>query len=114
MDITIIWFPLMKFGITSILIYGVYYFFKTKRKTMAVWYTVMLVAFWIFAPLKYDATNSVERNKVTQKQRTWQYKSVTSDAKEIHTVKPTFEELMIEESARSEKANKVVTDEIVK
>ena len=114
MDITLIWFPLMKFAVTVGLLYGVYYFIKTKRNKVATLYGAMLVVFWIFTPFRYDGTNSVERNVVTQEIRTQQYKEVRAEEKVVVTKKPSFEERIALEIARSIEANKVVTNDIVK
>jgi len=113
MDITLIWFPLMKMIVTLILGYGAYYFIKTKREKVAIWYVFLLTLFWIFMPIKYDATNSVERHEVTQKMRTEQYKEVRREATVKQTTKPTFQERMDAESKRSTQANEKVRDGII-
>ena len=114
MEITLIWFPLMKAIFTAILIYGAYYFFKTGRRTIGFWYTGMIVVFWIFMPIKYDGTNSVIQGELNRDARTQQYKEVAIDKTVTHTKKPTFAERMKAEDERSAVANTKVLDEIVK
>lgn len=113
MDITVIWFPAMKMAVTLGLLYGAYFFIKTKRNKVGTFYIAMLIAFWILMPIKYDGTNSVERSVATQEMRTQQYKEVREDKVVVQTPKPSFEERMALELARSIKANKRVTNEIV-
>jgi len=114
MDITLIWFPLLKFIVTAGLLYGVYYFFSKKNTAIGIWYLVLIGIFWAFMPIKYDGTNSVERSKSTQKMRTAEYRNVVKTTEVVHTKKPTFAERMAAEEARSAEANQKVTNEIVK
>ena len=114
MDITLIWFPLLKAFVTLGLIYGVIYFIRRKFYKVAGWYGFILIMFWIFMPIKYDGTNSVERHQVTQQMRTADYKSVTSDATVVHVKKLTFDERMALEAQRSKEANERISNEIIK
>tara|TARA_R110000772_G_scaffold5454_4_gene19506 strand:+ start:14590 stop:14937 length:348 start_codon:yes stop_codon:yes gene_type:complete len=114
LDITLIWFPLLKFAFTAFLLYMGYYFFKKKNNLVGTWYLITIVLFWVFMPIKYDGTNSVERNVVAQEMRTQEYKEVREDKVIIKTSVPTFVERMRTENARSLEANKAVTNEIVK
>ena len=114
MELTLIWFPILKFLISIGLAYGVYYFFKKGNNKIGIIYTVSLVIFIIFIPIKYDGTNIKEYHIQSVKQRTNQYKSVMSEANIVTTKKLSFEERMKVESERSTKANKEVKNEIVK
>ena len=102
MDVTLIWFPLMKAVFTALLIYGAYYFWKKEKTIIAIWYTVLVLVFWLMMPIKYDGTNSVERSVVTQQMRTEQYDEVKELAVVIETKKPTFTERLEAEAMRSE------------
>ena len=113
-DITLAWFPALKILFTIGFIYGGYYFYKTKRYKVSVFYALILALFWIIMPIKYDGTNITQHNIQTQNQRTIDYKSVTSDAIIYTTKKPTFEERMKAEDERSEDANQKIIDEIIK
>jgi len=114
MDLMIGWFPALKFMVTAIFIWVAYYFFKSGRTKWGMWYLLLLVLFWYFAPIKYDGTQTKTYHKTSENQRTVEYKSVTSDAKIVTTKKQTFAERMKAENARSLMANQKVTDEIVK
>lgn len=114
MDITLIWFPIMKGAITTLLIYGAYYFFTSNRIKIGYWYVGLLIAFWIFMPLKYDGTNSVEYREVSTGMRTSEYKDVVSKSIETHTKKLTFDEKMLIETERSQRANENIQKEIVR
>lgn len=114
MDITLIWFPVLKGIITLGLLYGVYYFIKTNRTTVGLWYVGILVFFWVLTPFRYDGTNSVKQNVQAQELRTDQYKEVAIEKTVVTTTKPTFAERLEAEQERSHRENMKVIDEILK
>jgi uncharacterized membrane protein len=71
MDFMIAWFPLMKwtFGVFSLMAIW-YMFYKGFHKVGYILLIIVIIFLW-FVPVKHDGSQ--------------QYKSVTSDAKEIHT-----------------------------
>lgn len=113
MELTLIWFPLLKGAITALLLYLAYYFFKSKRKKIGYWYVGLLVAFWVFAPIKYYGTNSVERNVATQNMRTQQYAEVIENNVPVYSELPTFAERMRIEDEYSKRKNEEVQNDII-
>lgn len=114
MDFTIAWFPLFKFAITAFLIGLAYYLNKKEETKAAIVVVVFILLFWIFAPVKYDGTETKKRNIQTQDMRKWQYKEVSANQKSVHTVKPTFAERLQNQDAYSKKANQEIINEIIK
>ena len=108
MDITVIWFPLLKGVLTSALLYGMYFFVKRKHTILAVWYGIFLIMLWVFTPIKYDGTNSVARSVETQHMQKSRYSDIVFDAVKVESKRLTFDERMEAEALRSVKANEKV------
>jgi len=113
MNITLIWFPIAKLLLTIGLLYGVYFFVKKKQLKTALFFGITIVLFWLMSPVKYDGTNSVQRSIETQQLRTIEYDTTTDSSDIVHTSKLSFEERMLLEEQRSNKANQKIQKDII-
>jgi hypothetical protein len=107
------WYPMVILVISLMYIMVIYIMAKKGYTSIAIGLTIVGTIFVLFGPVKIDGTNSKRNHLETSKQRTVEYIEVQKEAVVIKTTKPTFEERMQMETLRSEKANKVVKDEIV-
>lgn len=114
MDFMYAWFPIAKFVFGVAAIGLIWWLFKKKLNKLAYTFVIFVgIVLW-FAPVKYDGTQTKTHSKMQQNQRTQEYKYVADEVPVIHQKKKTFDEVMAEENARSEKENKKVINEIVK
>ena len=114
MDFMIAYFPMIKGAIGLLLIVAIYFSFKKKLNKLGFALLAFGVVFTWYSPVKIDGTNTAKSHKATERQRTSEYNSVTSDAVIVTTKKLTFSERMEAEELRSTKANQRVVSEIVK
>jgi hypothetical protein len=110
MDFMIGYFQLLKFVVTALLLYGVYYFYVTKRKKVALWYLLMLVLFWGFAPIKYDGTNTVSYHKAQERALCGKYKDIDSTPKV--TVKKSLDDVLKADNLRGQAEQIKINKEI--
>lgn len=113
MTFMIAYYPLLKFALVFLVFAGAVYAYTKRHFKTAGALAVLIAIFMIFAPVKIDGTNVDKHNKRQHEVRTQEYKSVTSDAVIVHVKKPTFQERMAAENARSLNANASTLDGLI-
>jgi len=114
MEFMIAWYPLARFFFFgTIIAIALFLLYKKWYKTSGTLFMALFL-FHIFAPVKIDGTQSQSAHKAEVAERTQEYKIVESEKTIVTTKKPTFEERMAAEEARSASANNKVENEMLK
>ena len=112
MEFMIAWYPAAKFfTFLTVLVIFILLLRRKSYKAATAWISIWSI-FLYLAPIKIDGTESKKAHRIEVQQATQYHQQISTRTAEVITSKPSFEERMAAEEARSAKANKVVQDEI--
>ena len=114
MEVTFQYFLLLKIVVGLSLLLGAYYLRKKGYNKLSYAALGIFGVLLVFSPVKIDNTHTDDVNKQREKAMSFEHEEKAESEPTVHTKKLSFAEKMAAESNRSQRANEVVQDEIVK